>query len=291
MKNILDLARKNILLAPYTSIKIGGKADYLFSAGTSDEIVEAVAAAKERSLPYIIMGMGSNMIISDKGFRGLVILNKSVDVDITGNTVVADSGVLLARLINDTVDKSLAGLEPFAGIPGTVGGAVYGNAGTKDYWMDQILNWVLFLNTDHGEVEKKDAKDIRFSYRFSEFKDNKYPILKASFSLKQGDKEELLSKINEQIKNRKRKQPTEYPNSGSVFKNPSGRSVGELIDKCGLKGYVIGKARWSEVHTNFIENVGGARSDDAIELIEIAKERVKEKFGITLELENILIGK
>ncbi|MEA3272842.1 MAG: UDP-N-acetylmuramate dehydrogenase [Patescibacteria group bacterium] len=279
----------NELLSKHTTFKIGGPAKYFIEAKSADDIVDAVKFSKK----FFILGGGSNLLVSDKGFDGLVIKIVGGKINFDGNLVEADVGVALGYLIAESVKRGLAGLELLAGIPGTLGGAIFGNVGLgKDgSCIGDVVESVRLLMPD-GKIKKVKKEWMKFSYRQSHlknFKLEKRPIiLSATLKLKKGDKEELGEIIKEKIELRKEIYPTE-PCAGCVFKNPSNQSAASMIDDCGLKGERVGGAQVSKKHANFIVNTGKAKSKDVIKLISLIKKKVKNKFKITLEEEIQLI--
>ena len=282
---------KNILLAPYTTFKIGGRAKYFCEARNSEDIITAITMAKKEDLPFFILGNGSNILVSDNGFEGLVIKFSIFNFQFSNNKITADAGVLLSKLVDESVKLGLTGLEWAAGIPGTVGGAVRGNAGAFGSSIVDIVKEIKVLDIGTSQVQILNNKDCKFGYRDSVFKHNKNLILlSVELELKKGDKERSREMIREYLKKRQETQPLEFMSAGCIFKNPAGRSAGYLIEQCGLKGKKINGAMISEKHANFIINTGGAKAEDVINLINLCKEKVKEKFGVKLEEEIEYLG-
>ena len=293
IKKDLPGIQENILLKDYTTFKIGGKAKYFFVAKNKENIIKAVLAAKKFKLPFFILGGGSNVLVSDKGYKGLVIKLLTTNYKLLNTKIYAEASVLLSSLVSESIKNGLTGLEWAAGIPGTVGGAIYGNAGAFGKSMKDIVKEVEILKILDGRLQIVDFKnrECEFGYRDSIFKRNRnLIILSAVLQLKKGKKEDIKKKIKEYLNYRRKTQPLEFPSAGSVFKNPSGFSAGELIGKCGLKGKKIGKAKISEKHTNFILNLGGAKAKDVKKLINLIKKKVKKIFGIILEEEIQYLG-
>lgn len=259
----IDNFKKNIPLAPYTTFKIGGKVKYFYEAKSSDDLIKAVRAAQKARMPFFILGGGSNILVSDKGFDGLVIKIQNTKYEIQDTRIVADAGVLLGRLVNDSVKAGLTGLEWAAGIPGTVGGATRGNAGAFGTSMAGIV------------------KDIRNYENI---------ILSVEMELKKGDRKKSQKMIKEYLEYRNKHQPLEYPSAGCIFENPEGDFAGRLIEQCDLKGIKIDNAMISKKHGNFIVNTGNAKAGDVIELIKLCKEKVREKLGIELKEEIEYLG-
>jgi len=265
--------RKNISLKNYTTFKIGGRAKYFFVAKTKVKLIKAIQEAKKRRLPFFILGGGSNILISDKGFNGLVI----------------KTGKPLSLYVS-------RGLEWAVGIPGTIEGAVYENAGAFGKSMKDVVKSVEVFDTKTGKFKIFKNKDCQFVYRGSIFKKNpnlvilsvklKYraPSYSEARRLKRGEAS-LNKKIKKYLKHRKETQPLNYPSAGSVFKNPKNHFVGQLIEECGLKGKRIGRAEISKKHANFLINLGGAKSEDVLKLIKLIKRKIKQVFGIKLKEE------
>ena len=293
--------RKNVSLKNYTTFKIGGRAKYFFAARTKEDLIKAVATAKKLKLPFFVLGGGSNLLVSDKGYNGLVINFQIPSPTAAGrrgrrdaslrppifnfqkNKIIVGAGTRLGELVNASVERRLTGLEWASGIPGTVGGAVFGNAGAFQKSMKDVVKEVEVLDPKDLRFKIYDFKKCQFGYRDSIFKHKKnLIILSVVFKLKKGKKSEM---IKEYLNYKKQRQPLDYPSAGSIFKNPSGFSAGELVEKCGLKGKRIGQAKISEKHANFIVNLGNARAKDVKKLINLIKKEVKKKFKINLEEE------
>ena len=286
IKKSLSGIQKNISLRDFTTFKIGGRAKYFFIAKTKEDLLSAVSTAKKFRLPFFILGGGSNVLISDKGYAGLVIKIKNQDLKIEKSEINAEAGVPLGQLLTSAAGSSLTGLEWVVGIPGTVGGAVYGNAGGFGKSMKDTIKEVEVLDLKDLKIERYGLKDCKFSYRESIFKKNKnLIIISVIFKLRKLAKSKIGKKIKEYSDYRKEHQPLNLPSAGSVFKNPPGFSAGALIEKCGLKGKKIGDVKISEKHANFIVNLGNGRSKDVKKLISLAKTKVKDKFKINLEEE------
>lgn len=250
--------QKNISLARYTTFRIGGPARYFFVAKSTEDLIKAVKFAQAKKLPYFILGGGSNLLISDKGFNGLVIKTQSASWRTKSNIIYAEAGVRLNDLIKASTQAGLTGLEWAIGIPATIGGAVKCQAGA---FGQSILEMV-------REIKKIDEI-----------------IISVELILKKGNKKKSQQLIQEYLKKRKNSQPLDYPSAGSVFKNPAGQFAGQLIEQCGLKGKKIGQAMISKKHANFIINLGNAQAKDVLELIQLIKKSVKEKFNLNLEEE------
>lgn len=284
---LLSGVKKNILLKNYTTFRIGGRARYFFTAKTKDNLISAVIAAKKINLPFFVLGGGSNLLISDKGFKGLVIKILNIKYHILNTKIVAEAGVVLGQLVNASANAGLTGLEWATGIPGTVGGAVFGNVGWPNNKKNissviEVVEVLEIKPKSKTKIRNYKSKDCKFGYRDSIFKRRKnLIILSVSLKLKKGNKKKIKKEISEIFKKRKEKIPGGF-SAGSVFKNPTGFSAGQLIEKCGLKGKKIGGAEIPEKHANFIINSGSAKAKDVEKLINLAKKEVKNAFKIKL---------
>lgn len=273
----------------HTTFKIGGPCDEFCEAESLDDIRSAIEYAKNRNIPLFVMGNGSNLLVSDKGIRGLVlkISDKFSKCEFIGNTVEAQSGILLSTLSKKAQKNCLTGLEFAGGIPGTLGGAIYMNAGAYGGEMKDVVKSVTYL--ENGEIKKLE-KDFGFGYRKSIFTDTDAIILEAEMELKSGNADEIKEKMEDLKNQRAEKQPLNLPSAGSTFKRPKGYFAGKLIEDAGLKGYSIGGAKVSEKHSGFVVNTGNATAQDVISLIMHIQKTVKEKFGVELETEVKLVG-
>lgn len=284
---------ERVPLAPYTTMHVGGPARYVVSIQTFQQLLDALSFASDKDIPIFCLGGGSNILIPDEGFPGCVLKMEARGITISGREVTAEAGAITRLVAMKAVEHGLLGLESIAGIPGTIGGAVCGNAGsfgaeTKDH-VARVT--VLRKTTRKWEQETLPKESIQFSYRSSMFKkDRSYVIWDASFMLQQGDPEQGMQDIAKDMKLRKQKQPYDFPSMGSVFRNPSPNVfAGKLIDEAGLKGYTIGGAMVSEKHANFIVNRGNATATDIMRLIQYVEKQVEEHSGIRLEREAVLM--
>jgi UDP-N-acetylmuramate dehydrogenase len=292
-------------LSRYTTARIGGPADVLIEASSADELQQIVIATRTASLPIFILGGGANVLVSDAGVRGLTIINKAKRIEFRdGGRVWCESGIVLPTLARECIARGLGGLEWAIGVPGTVGGAVVGNAGAhgRDIAADLVSATIL---NERDEVVEWSKEELQYEYRSSRIKrsqksevrsQNKNAIrstqsvvLAATFQLTTESRSELEQKAAEFNEYRRRTQPP-GASIGSMFKNPIGNSAGRLIDQAGLKGTTIGGAEISTIHANFFVNHGNAKASDVKALIDLARERVKEKFDVELELEIELVG-
>lgn len=284
--------QEQVLLAPYTSARIGGPADTLVTARSADELARSVQTCLDYDLPFIILGGGANVLVSDKGVRGIVILNRAKALEFheaAEPTLWAESGAIFSNLAHRAAARGLAGLEWATAVPGTVGGAVYGNAGAFDGDMAQDLIRAEIL--DENGRNWWPVRKMEYGYRSSVLKRGqmKAVVLSAEFRLKNSRPEEINTKIDQFSVRRKTTQPP-GASMGSMFKNPPGDFAGRLIEAAGLKGRRVGNAEISSVHGNFFVNQGETKASDIKKLIELAQKTVKEKLGIDLELEVELIG-
>lgn len=287
-----DKVKENVLLAPYTSARIGGPADIFLTADTAAELARIVTELWKHELPFTMLGGGSNVLVSDRGVRGVVVLNRAKGVKFhLGDqpSVTAESGVVFSNLANRCASKGLAGLEWAATVPGTIGGAVYGNAGAfgGDIAGDLIRAELLTAN---GR-ESFTSEQMGYGYRTSILKrgELKAVVLSAELKLKNSTKEDVTVKIQQFSAHRKATQPP-GASMGSMFKNPPGDYAGRLIEAAGLKGTRIGNAEISPVHGNFFINHANTKAEDIRALIELVQKTVKEKQGVELELEVELVG-
>ncbi|HEY66661.1 MAG TPA: UDP-N-acetylmuramate dehydrogenase [Thermoflexia bacterium] len=289
-----DRVRRDEPLARYTRFGVGGPADLLIVCESVDEVVRAVELARRHGVEWLVLGGGCNVLVADSGVRGLVIINRAARVEVAGPVAWAEAGALLAALARETVERGLAGLEWAAGLPGTVGGAVVGNAGAFGGDIAGVLHSVTVLGPDSAVVERPNEW-FEFRYRGSRIKgageqrSRGYVVLAATFGLQPGDPESLVARASEILEWRRTRHPA-GATMGSTFKNPPGSHAGYLIEQAGLRGYRIGGAQISELHGNFFMNTGNATAADVLALIEYARAEVKRRFGVELELEIELVG-
>jgi UDP-N-acetylmuramate dehydrogenase len=277
-------------LKHFTSMKVGGPADSLLFPKNRDELKKVVRYARRKKIPFLILGKGTNLVVRDKGVRGWIInLTQGMKkIEMNGEVIEAEAGTSLQQLVRFSVQKRLSGLEPFSGIPGTVGGGVAMNAGAWGAELKDVLLSVTFMKED-GEITERFRSRLRFSYRglvLPPF----WTILKGRFQLKKGKKGEIRERVRSYSEMRKRKQPLDYPSAGSVFKNPKEGPAGKWIEEAGLKGFRIGQAMVSERHANFIINLGKAKAEEVIRLMEFVERKIYESKGISLEREVRVVG-
>ncbi|HXS15353.1 MAG TPA: UDP-N-acetylmuramate dehydrogenase [Candidatus Saccharimonadales bacterium] len=289
--------QKNILLSPFTTFHIGGPADYFVKVDTTDELIEAVLWARAKNTPFFILGSGANILVGDKGFRGLVIKNEANAISITGNHVTAESGTVMGDVIDQTAALGLSGLEHFAGIPSTVGGALWQNLHflspdrTKTVYIEEVLLRAEILS-EEGERKEVGKEYFHFGYDYSMLHQRKDVVLSATFALSSKDVEEINVVIESNLSWRAEKHPegAVWKSAGSVFKKIEGRGAGRLIQEVELKGHTIGGAQISEKHANFIVNNGTATAKDVKNLIELVQAKVKEQLNLEMIPEISLVG-
>jgi UDP-N-acetylmuramate dehydrogenase len=298
IKNFKGEIRTNEPLSMHTSYAIGGPADILAHPADQKDLIILLQAIKEQKLRSFVLGGGTNLLVRDGGFRGVMVSLQRMHAikiereyrSIGGSFVVirAEAGASLAKLLSFSVEQGLTGLEFAAGIPGTVGGAVCMNAGTSLGEIGDIVESITLISPD-GVISTRSAEEIEFGYRTASIPEG-HLVLEMRVVLRHDDKEKIKARIKELLNTRKQRQPWGLPNAGSVFKNPQEESAGMLIEGAGLKGKMIGGAQVSEKHANVIVNTGKAKASDVLELMEIVKEKVLEVSGVRLEPEIKIIG-
>lgn len=277
------------LLKNHCTFRVGGKANLFYELKNIEELPALITLMEESEIPYKIIGRGTNVLFTDKGFRGIIIKNLTSGLRVEGDFITADSGVLLSQIVRASVENHLTGLEPLYGLPGSIGGAVHGNAGIPNTEIGSFVREVTLFNVGDG-VRAVAAEEISFRYRASSIQESRDLIMQVKLELKKGNSEhskDLMKRVDEI---RRGKQPMGFT-AGSFFKNPSREQpAGFLIDQVGLKGYAINDAKISEKHANFFMNAGHAKFSELLALAKLAQQKVKEKFGIELEIEVKIIG-
>ncbi len=273
-------------LKKHTTFRIGGPADFFVRPNQMQQLAKIVAFCREHSVPYFLLGNGSNLCVSDEGYRGVMIqiFQNMSKLTIQGNRLIADAGVLLSKAANQAAEEGLTGMEFASGIPGTLGGAIVMNAGAYGGEMKDIVENVTVL-TPEGELRRLSLQELGFSYRTSCIEKEGMIVLSVELLLSQGEKEEIHKTMEELRRRRIEKQPLEYPSAGSTFKRPEGYFAGKLIMDSGLRGYRCGDAMVSEKHCGFIVNAKDATAAEVRQLIEEVQEKVFESFGVHLETE------
>lgn len=284
-----EIVEFDVNMGKHTSFKTGGTAKFMFKPKTIDDLKEIVKELETKSITYIVIGNGSNILFNEGLFDGVVIkIGREFEfkeIDCEENKYRVSSGTMLVKFAKKVCDDGFEGMEFGTGIPGTVGGAVYMNAGCYGREIVDCIKCVKVLNKETLEIECFKNEKCEFSYRNSVFQNDKYIILGATFEFEKGDKTEIEEKVAKYKKSRTEKQPLNFPSGGSTFKRPKDDFAGRLIEVSGLKGYKIGGAMVSDKHAGFIINSGGASPKDIVELIDYVKKTVKEKTGVELELE------
>jgi len=281
---------KQYPMSRYTSLRVGGEAELVVTPNTVGELCRLLDILSGSDIPWVVLGAGSNTVVYDGGINGVVISTtklRKIEIRDDGN-VHAETGAILGTILNKTIKAGLTGFEFAAGIPGTVGGGIFMNAGANGGEIKDCLTRV-WVWSGGREIEIK-REELRFEYRKSYLPAGSV-ITRAEFGLKPGDRAVIEKNVKEYLEKRSRTQPIKMSNTGSIFKNPPDIAAGRLIEELGLKGYGIGGARFSELHANFIVNAGGATASDVLSLIETAKKEAREKRGINLETEVRIIGK
>lgn len=278
-------------LKPYTTFKIGGDADYFVEPESEQDIIDILKIARENSLDTFVMGNGSNLLISDKGIRGIVIhLGKNYSsYKINDNIVTVQSGMSNKSLSRILVEKSLSGYEFASGIPGTIGGGAAMNAGAYEHSVSEVISRVRLCDKD-GNIHNYSVDDMKYHHRSSVVLEKEMIILSVTYEFERGNKEEIEKKIAEYEKKRADKQPLSSYSAGSAFKRPKGSYASKLIQDAGLKGYTNGKASVSSKHSGFVINEGDATCEDVIKLLNYVKKVVKDKYKVTLEEEIRIVG-
>ena len=295
-----DRLRSDVALAPFTTFRVGGAAEWLLETRSSDELVTALKVARDANVPVTILGGGSNVLVADRGVRGLVVRPRGGDVTAAGDDGVrADAAVTINGLVRWTINHRRAGLEAWAGTPGTVGGAIFGNAHFSGRLIGELITEVRIVSPD-GTISDVLAAQMAFGYDHSRLQHTGEVLLSATFRVSPGDPASLRATARASLAFRKRTQPLDTPSAGCVFQNPEpGRdrvpegmpwSAGALVDRAGLKGASIGGARVSPTHGNFIVNDGSATAADIKQLIDRCRRAVREQFGVELREEIVYLG-
>ena len=281
--------KENVDLKNYNTYKVSTIAKFLVDVKSEDALINLIKYLKENNIKYLILGNGSNIVLPEEDFDGVIIkLGGLNTIDIDDDEVYVGAGVMLPKLVSETVNNCLCGLEWAAGIPGTVGGAVVGNAGA---YLSDFFTFIDEIKVlDNNEIKVLKKSDVEYSYRHTSFKNNRnIVILSVKLKLEKGSSDESAVLMKKRLERRIESQPLEYPNAGSVFRNPEGDYAGRLIEECGLKGKTIGGAMVSEKHANFIINYNNAKPSDVRKLIKFVHDEVLDKTGVDLIIEQELI--
>lgn len=275
----------------HTTFKVGGPADLYVIPQTEEELVHAIRVCQSENIPYYVIGNGSNLLVTDKGYRGVIIeVYKALSqIEVKEDCITAYAGALLSRVANAACEEGLTGFEFAHGIPGTLGGAVTMNAGAYDGEMKDVLVKATIID-EQGELKELSLEEIELGYRTSIVSKKGYTVVKATIKLTKGNKDDIKAKMQDLMQRRRDKQPLEYPSAGSTFKRPVGHFAGKLIMDSNLRGYEVGGAKISDKHCGFVINTGKATFEDIITLIQDVQKCVKEKFDVALETEVKVIG-
>ena len=278
-------------MAGHTTFRIGGPADCLVELESEEQLIRVQNYLNKIELPYFILGNGSNLLVSDEGYRGVVLrigsgMNR---ISVNGCELTAEAGATMAQVARVAMEHGLTGLEFASGIPGTVGGGVVMNAGAYDGEMSQVVKQVRVVSRT-GESMELDNETMEFGYRKSSIREHCFIVTKVVFQLQTGEREQIKAKMEELVARRREKQPLEYPSAGSTFKRPCGHFAGKLIMDAGLRGYQCGGAKVSEKHCGFVVNAGGATAKDVRRLIQDVQEIIQDKFNVNLETEVLFLG-
>lgn len=281
---------RDVPLSSHTTFRIGGNASVFITPSNMDELLSALKILKGHNIRFFVLGRGSNVLFDDRGYSGAIISTSKLDSIIgDGEKVTAFCGASFTRLASFCAEESLTGLEFAYGIPGSVGGAVYMNAGAYSGEVSQVLSTSAYIDLEDCSLKTLERDDHAFDYRGSAFRNNRWVHIYSTFSLAQGDRDAIHKTMSDFMQRRKDKQPLEYPSAGSTFKRYPGRYTGQMIEEAGLKGLSVGGAQVSEKHAGFIINTGNATSSDVLELINIVKEKIKFVFDVEIECEMIYV--
>lgn len=280
----------NANMSEHIYFKVGGPADVLLIPKTKDQIVRTIKVCKENNIPYYVIGNGSNLLVKDGGIRGVVIkLTELNNIDISEGKVIAETGALLKDASKIALEHNMTGLEFACGIPGSIGGAVFMNAGAYNGEIADVIESAEVLTAD-GKIINYTKEELNLGYRTSRVMEEKAIVLEAVFALQDGEHEKIKARVDDLTEKRESKQPLEYPSAGSTFKRPEGHFAGKLIQDAGLKGYSIGGAAVSQKHSGFVINKGGATAKDILDLIAHIQSEVRNQFGVELHPEVRIIG-
>lgn len=278
-------------MSRHTTFRIGGEAACFIRISSEEQLRKLIPYFENVGVEYFVLGKGSNLLVGDKGYPGVIlqISDACQQIEAEGNRLQVQAGAALSKVALFAMERGLEGLEFAAGIPGTVGGGVVMNAGAYGGEMKQVVESVRVLSSE-GEILTLDNDTMEFGYRTSIIRNRNFTVLSVTFRLREGNREEIRARIEDFQKRRMEKQPLNYPSAGSTFKRPEGYFAGKLIMDAGLRGFQIGDARVSDKHCGFVVNVGKATARDVTDVIEEVQERVRERFGVSLEREVIYLG-
>ena len=282
--------RRDVPLAPLTTLRVGGAADRFAEARSRDQLLGLLRLARQAAVPSLVLGNGSDLVVADAGVRGLVIRNRARDLAIAGTSLTADAGSPMAMLVKRCTAEGLAGLEFGISIPGTLGGAVWANAGAHGGEMRAVVDWVDAWDPESDQIQRLANGECAFTYRESRFKHSDEVVLAAGLALQKGDPATIAALVAEHQDQRVATQPLADQNAGSVFRNPDGDHAGRLIDAAGLKGTRVGTAAVSTLHANFIVTDRDGRAADVRALGDLVRRQVEERFGVRLTYEIEFVG-
>lgn len=277
-------------MSRHTTFRIGGNADCLLQIENAEQLSKVKKYLKTLEIPYFVIGNGSNLLVSDEGYRGIILAVSEYmsDVKVEGNRITAQAGALMSKIARVALEHGLTGFEFASGIPGTIGGGVVMNAGAYDSELKQVVSLVKVIGED-GECLELDNETMEFGYRTSAIKNTGFTAVEVQLDLQPGDKDTIKARMDELTAKRREKQPLEYPSAGSTFKRPQGHFAGALIMNAGLRGYQVGDAQVSEKHCGFVINKGKATAEDVLNLMAHVQKEVKEQFDVELEPEVIVL--
>lgn len=278
-------------MASHTTFRIGGLADCFVQLENTEQLIKVQKYLSQVGMPFFILGNGSNLLVSDAGFRGVILQigPKMSKVTVEGNVIVAQAGASMAQIARTAMEHELAGMEFASGIPGTIGGGVVMNAGAYGGELSQIVTQVNVVNSE-GEIMELDNETMEFGYRTSTIRNNPFTVTEVILRLEKGDRQQIRERMEELAARRREKQPLEYPSAGSTFKRPAGYYAGQLIMEAGLRGFQCGGAKVSDKHCGFVINTGNATAEDVRTLIREIQTRVKDQFNVNLETEVLFLG-
>lgn len=291
-KDIDSVIGEDVPMAEYTSFKAGGRASLMVSPRDTEELMAVLRALSAADVRYMVLGNGSNVLVKDSGYDGVIVrIGENFSyVRQEGDVLVCGSGALMSVVARAALEAGLAGFEFASGIPGSIGGAVFMNAGAYGGELKDILRRVKIVSKDGRSVRYATADELDMGYRHTVLHESGDVVAEAEIELQPGDRDEIRREMNELMRRRNEKQPVSFPSAGSFFKRPEGYFAGKLIQDAGLKGLTVGGAQVSELHSGFIINRGGATADDILQLMEIVQARVFDEFGVRLETEVRIIG-
>lgn len=278
-------------MASHTTFRIGGLADCFVQLENTEQLIKVRKYLSQVGVPFFVLGNGSNLLVSDEGFRGVILQigPKMNRVTVEGSVIVAQAGASMAQIARTAMEHELTGMEFASGIPGTIGGGVVMNAGAYGGELSRIVTQVNVVNSE-GEIMELDNETMEFGYRTSTIRNNSFTVTEVILRLEKGDRQQIRERMEELAARRREKQPLEYPSAGSTFKRPAGHYAGQLIMEAGLRGFQCGGAKVSDKHCGFVINTGNATAEDVRKLIREVQARVRDQFNVDLETEVLFLG-